>query len=178
MTTPSGLPAWTRTATHTQYGGDVDKENYLSRGMIDARTDLDAKHIQRLAADLEAVVRTCPFITLTYLCNDASPAVPTIEAVFMMTGVRVVSYEGDSPPSGMPSAARNGDGSVTFTFASSYADPYSVSGDFAPVHAVASVHGTTPASETVTLSGQTVTVEAWDDGGSALADVRLTLEVW
>ena len=175
--TPDGSPAWTRVATHTDYGGNVDKQNYLSRGVIDALTDVGAEALCRMAADLEAVVRTCPFATITYLCNDSSPAAPTIEIVYMMTGVRLVSYAGDAAPTGYPSAARNGNGDVTFTFASSYSDPYAVSGAFAPSHAVASLHGTTVGEPVVAISGQTVRVRAFN-GASALQDKRITLQVW
>src|SRR5689334_20554830 len=115
---PTGAPAWTRTASHVHYGGDVNKENYLSRGVIDATTDVGAAELCRLAADIEAIVRTLPFATITYLCNDAAPAAPTILSVYMMTGIELVSYAGGSPPTGMPSGSRTGTGHNVFTFAS------------------------------------------------------------
>jgi len=175
--TPTGSPAWTRTADHTVYGGNTDKQNYLSRGVIDALTDVGAEALCRLAADMEAVVRTCPFATITYLCNDSSPAAPTIEVVYQMTGVRITSYAGDAAPTGFPSAARNGSGDVTFTFASSYSDPYAVSGSFAPKHAVAGVHGTSSGEAPCVISGQTVRVRGFN-GASALSNPRITLQVW
>jgi len=130
-----------------------------------------------MAADLEAISRTAPFATITYLNNDTSPAVPTIEVVYMMTGVRTTSYAGDAAPSGFPSAARNGDGDVTFTFDASYSDPYSVAGAFAPKHAVGNVHGTTAGEPVVVISGATVRVRAFN-GASALTDKRVTISVW
>lgn len=177
MTTPTGSPAWSRAASHAHYGGDVDKENYLSRGAIDARTDITAEQIQRLAADLEAVVRTCPMASLTYLNNDSTPAPPTIEAVTAMFGVRTTSYAGTDAPTGFPTASRTTDGEVVFTFASSYADPYSVSAAWAPVHALATVHGTDAQLATCTISDSTVTVRVFDDAGVVVQDSRVTLEV-
>jgi hypothetical protein len=149
----------------------------LSRGVIDALTDVGAEALCRLAADLEAVTRTCPFATITYLTRDASPGAPTIETAFLMTGIRTTSYFGDAAPSGFPGAARNGNTDVTFTFASSYSDPYSISGAFAPKHATACVHGSAVGEPTVEISGQTVRVRGFN-GGSALLDRRFTLTVW
>jgi hypothetical protein len=175
---PAGSPIWTRTASHTQYGGHVNKENYLSQGVIDALTDIGAEHIARLAADLEAMARTAPFAVITYLCNDGSPAAPTIETVLMMTGVSLQSYAGGSPPSGFPSAARNGTGDVTFTFASSYADPYGVSASWSPLQAAPTVGGTTAAEAIADISGSTVRIRTFNAAGSAVGDKRITVEIW
>ena len=174
---PSGLPAWTRTASHTNYGGDTNKRNYLTRGVIDALTDVGAEAICRMAADLEAIARTAPFATITYLNNDGTPAAPTIETVHMMTGVRLTSYAGDAAPTGFPSAERNGAGDVTFTFLTSYNDPYAVAGTFAPKHAVGSIHGTTAGDPVFVISALTVRVRAFN-GASALSDKRVTFSVW
>lgn len=175
--TPDGSPAWMRVAAHTDYGGNTNKTNYLSRGVIDALTDVGAEALCRIAADLEACVRTCPFATITYLCSDSAPAAPTIEVIYMMTGVRITSYLGSAAPTGFPSAARNGAGDVTFTFASTYSDPYAVSGAFAPSHAIAGVHGTTAGEAPCVISGQTVRVRGFN-GASALSNPRITLQVW
>lgn len=174
---PDGLPAWTRTASHVNYGGHVNKKNYLSRGVIDALTDVGAEALVRMAADLEAVVRTMPFAVLTYLCSDSSPAAPTVESAFLMTGIRSSSYLGSSAPLGFPLGGRNGDGDVSFTFAGSYADAYGISGSFAPTHADAGVHGSTAGEATVDISGSIVRVRAFS-GGSSLSNARLTLTVW
>ena len=178
MTTPNGLPAWTRTATHTIYGGHTEKENYLSLGMIDATTDLDAAHIQRLAADLEAVVRTAPMATITLTMNDAGAAAPTITSVFMMTGVNETSYEGTDAPAGYPTAARVTDGVVTVSLATTYSDPYGVAGDYAIGHAKACFQGTVAGDCTVTTSGSDITVYAWDATGAAFSDGTISLTVW
>jgi hypothetical protein len=175
--TPSGSPAWTRTADHTQYGGDTNKTNYMSQGVIDARTDVGAEQLARLAEDLAACARTAPFATLTYTCNDTSPAAPSIAAAFLMTGVNTAGYEGDAAPSGFPSAARNGNGDVTFTFASSYTDAYGVSGALTITNLYATVHGSTAAYATTERSGSTVRVRAWNSSGTALSDATISLEV-
>lgn len=175
--TPSGLPAWTRTADHTQYGGDTNKTNYMSQGVIDARTDVGAEQLARLAEDTAACVRTASFAVITYTCNDSSPAAPSISEAKLMTGVNDAGYEGDAAPAGFPSAARNGNGDVTFTFSASYSDAYSVSAALSIVNALATVHGSTAAKATAEISGSTVRVRATDSAGSALSDAVVTLEV-
>lgn len=179
MTTiPTGSPAWLRTAEITQYGGDVNKQNYLSQGVIDAQTDVGAEDFCRITADEAAVTRTSEFATIVYLCNDSSPAAPTIETAYMMTGVRLTSYAGGAPPSGFPSAARNGNGDVTFTFASSYADEYGVSGAFEIRTATACGHGSTFVLPVVEkLSATTVRVRCFFHDGTAVSDARVTLTI-
>lgn len=127
MTTPTGAPAWSRTASHDIYGGDVDKENLQSIGATNAKTDVGADAFVRACADLAADTRTAAFSKLLITCNDSVPGAPTIQCVHQMTGVRLTSYVGDAAPSGFPSASRNGNGDVTVTWAASYSDPYGVS---------------------------------------------------
>jgi hypothetical protein len=177
--TPEGSPLWLRTAAISQYGGHASKENYLSRGAIDALTDVAAEEFVRMTADLAAAGRTSPFAILTFLNNDASPAAPTIESVLMMTGVRTTSYAGGSPPSGFPSGARNGTGSTTITFASSYLDEYGVSGALALRAAIATGHGSAYVAAVATFATSTaVDVRCYDAAGAALGDKRVTLAVW
>jgi hypothetical protein len=176
---PTGVPAWLRTASIADYGGHTSKENYLSRGAIDALTDVGAEDYVRATADLASVVRTNPFAVIYYLNNDGSLAAPTIWSVLMMTGVRFTSYPGDSAPSGFPSAARQGTGEVTFTFDASYLDDYGVSGAFAPIMAKGTgASGTTLVAVTTEIAGATVNVRCFDDAGSAVADKYVTLLVW
>jgi len=175
--TPTGSPAWTRTASHVQYGGDTNKRNFLSQGVIDAQTDVGAAELARIAADMEALVRTMPFAIITFLNSDAAPAAPTIECVYMQTGVQLVSYLGGAAPSGFPSAARNGTGDVTFTFASSYSDPYGVSGSYAVSHAGGTVLSATAAIVTCETTATTVRVRCFTDAGAAVGDKRVTIEV-
>jgi len=176
--TPSGSPAWQRTVSHEDYGGHVDKANYQSQGVVNPRTDVGAEAIARLASNMAAVTRTAPLAELTYLNNDTGTAAPTIEAVSLMTEVRVVSYEGDGAPSGFPSAARNGDGNVTFTFPSSMTDEYGQSADVNITHAGATAHGSTPLIVTVEiLTANTVQVRVFDTAGSPSTDDRISLTV-
>jgi hypothetical protein len=146
--------------------------------VIDPTTDVSATELARLAADMEAIVRTMPFAVITYLNNDGSPAAPTIESVYLMTGVRSTSYAGDAAPSGFPSAARNGSGDVTFTMSATYSDPYSVSAAFSIGHLSASARGTVfcqPMPQKLTAT--TFRVRCFNSGG-ALADQRVTVEVY
>lgn len=175
--TPTGHPAWTRTVDHTDYGGNVNKKNYMGLGVVNALTDVGAEDFCRMCSDLAALVRVAPMWVITYLCNDTSPAAPTIEVANGMTGVRIVSYAGNAAPTGFPSAARNGNGDVTFTFSSSYLDEYGVSGAWAPQTVTTCVSGTAARVAVWAISGSTVRVRVFSDAGTAVSDPRVTLEV-
>lgn len=185
--TPTGLPAWSRTADHTIYGGHTQKANYASQGVVNPRTDMGAEAIARLAADLAAVVRTAPFCVLTYLNQDtthlvngvptAGAAAPYVESAYLMTGVRTSPYTADVAPTGFPSAARNGTGDVTFTFAPTYTDPYGIEHAFTPTHVVLGFHGTAFLDATWVISGSTIRIRCFDSAAAALADRRITVKV-
>jgi hypothetical protein len=175
--TPAGLPAWSRSADHTYYGGHPNKANYQSQGVVNPRTDVGAEAITRFSADLAATVNTSPFAILTYLNDDAGPSAPTIESAHMMTGVRTTSYEGDAAPTGFPSAARNGNGDVTFTFAATYMDPYGVEHAFTPTHVTFGFHGTAFLDATYVISGSTIRIRCWDASAGALSNRRITIVV-
>lgn len=176
--TPTGSPAWARTADHSHYGGHVAKRNYQSQGVTNPRTDVGAEAIVRHASDTAAAVRTAKFASITFANNDGSPAAPTVNSVEMMTGITQVPYAGSSPPTGFPSAVRVGTGHVKFSFASSYADEYGISASFAPRRARASGHGGAFVTCTCVVSGQDVDVYCWDAAGAALGDKTVTLTVW
>lgn len=175
--TPSGSPAWTRSASFAYYGGDTSKRNFYGQGVVDPQTDVSAEEHARMCADLEAVARTMPFAEITYKNNDTSPAVPTIEIVYMQTGVVLVSYPGDTPPSGFPSAARNGTGDVTFTFASSYTDPYGVSGAFSVKHVGADAQSSSAVRAVPEIVTSTTVRVRCFTGGVAVGEARVTLSV-
>jgi hypothetical protein len=176
--TPTGAPAWARTNTHETFGGNVDKTNHLSRGVIDALTDVGAEQLCRIAADLAALERTAPVAVLTYTCNDSTSGAPTILYANMMTGVRNTSYAGDAAPTGYPSAARNGNGDVTFTFAASMTDDYGVSAAWAPTQCISDPLGVSAYYSTANPFGATVRVRSYDQTGTALVDPTITLTVW
>jgi hypothetical protein len=175
--TPTGSPVWTRQTSHTDYGGNVNKRNYMGQGAVNALTDVDATEFVRICADLAALAHTAPVWVITALCNDSSPAAPTIEVACGMTGVRFVNYAGDAAPTGFPSAARNGNGDITFTFAATYEDEYGVEGAWVPKTADAGLHGTTGGAAPCVISGSTVRVRAISHAGAAISDARVTLEV-
>jgi hypothetical protein len=186
-TVPTGRPAWSRTTDHTDYGGDLGKKNYQNQGVVNPKTDVGAEAITRLAADLMASVRTAPFLVCSIACQDtqhivsggteAGPDAPLFGDVLMQTGVRTASYVGSAPPTGFPSAARNGTGDFTITFASSYSDPYGVSEPFTPQSVIVCCQGTTFANATATISGSTVRVRVFDAAGAALPDRRVSVVV-
>lgn len=176
---PTGSPLWVRTVDFAHYGGNTEKSNYLSRGAIDALTDVDAEQFARFTADAAAIARVSPFCILTVECNDTSPAAPTFTYVHMATGVRLVSYEGDAPPTGFPSGSRNGTGDITITFAATYNDPYSVAGAFSISHAKCSmIHTAVARAVAEVATSTTVRIRAFDASDAALADAKMTLSVW
>ncbi len=176
--TPEGLPAWTRTAGISQYGGHVDKQNYLSRGVIDPLTDIGAEGYSRLTADLAAAAITAPMFVCTFLNALSGGSPPTVEAaLFMPYGAITISYVGDDPPPGFPEAGQVGAGHTRFLFESSYVDHYGVVGTFAPYMAQATGHGTTFVSCSALISSNTVDVYCWDAAGNALEQKRVTLVV-
>lgn len=176
--TPNGLPAWMRQASFTDYGGNANLANYASQGVVDPLTDVGAEAIGAISRDLTACSRTADFAEVTYTNSDSSPAAPTVSTAYLMTGVRTTSYLGSSAPSGFPSAARNGNGDVTFTFASSYNDDYGVAGAFGIQHAEATVHGSTACFATVEIvTSTTVRVRVFLHDGTASLDKKVTLRV-
>jgi hypothetical protein len=94
-----------------------------------------------------------------------------------MTGVQLTSYAGDTPPSGFPSASRNGNGDITFTFAASYLDEYGVSGAYIPSNPVGMVLGATAGMVSAVRTGSTLRVRAWDAAGTALSNPNISLTV-
>ncbi len=184
--TPSGLPAWTRTASHTQYGGDLNKRNFQSQGVINAQTDVGAEEIARLAADLEACVRTAAFAVITLTAtNDGGLVAPTVNAVLLMSGIRATSYPGAAAPSGFPSCATIGAGHYQLTFASSYSDAYGVAGSVNLIGGTGSVLASTMAVPTIIASdanadgiNETVDVYVWDSSGVALANQTVLFDLF
>lgn len=176
---PEGSPLWVRTVDFSHYGGNTEKSNYLSRGAVDALTDVDAAQFARFTADQAAVTRTAPFAVITLLCKDTVPAAPTFEYVHMATGVRLTSYAGDAAPTGFPSGARNGTGDVTVTFASSYNDPYSVAGAFSIAHVKAGmIHTAVARAVAQVATSTTIRLRAFDAADAALTDARICFMVW
>jgi hypothetical protein len=179
---PTGDPAWVRTSSLETYGGHAEKRNHLGQGSIDALTDVSAEEFSRLTADLAAIMRTAPFGSYWFVCNDTSPAAPTIVAVNSMIGIRTTPYEGDAAPPGFPSAVRNGTGDVTFTWDASYTDPYGVAGVFGvanPYGNATAVNGNISKLKFgYTPGGLTLQVQAFDTSNVALADALVSFSVY
>lgn len=182
--TPSGLPPWSYTAAIEYYGGHLDKRDYMGQGAVNARTDVSARQIARLSADLSAVVRVAPLCVMSFTCNDSSPAAPTVNWIRMMSGVLLDGYEGDAAPGGYPSGERIGNGSVRFTF------PTNLSDDFG-VQQVVDIQGALPTSQTsgaiavdhvvtdpnADTYSERIQFDAQDSGG-AVADASVVVEIW
>jgi hypothetical protein len=163
---PTGLPAWLHANDHATYGGDVNKANYQGLDSVNGRTDVSAQEYVRIAADMAAVQRVAGFCTLGYTCNDTVPAVPTIDSYDAMAGTA-------------PTPARNGDGDVTFTWLTSYSDPYGQSGALNIVGCEVSVAGSValiPVYQIV--NAYTVRVRVFDSAGAAVQDPSVALRVY
>lgn len=174
MVTPKGYPAWVRNVDHTHYDGDVNKTNYLSRGVIDPRTDVGAEGFSRMTADLAAVVRVAPFCEMLITINDTA-GTTVVPRIYMQTGVNAEGYPGTSPPSGFPSVAYNGDGDVTVTFASSYNDPYGVSGAFEIQCPQLSIVDNSGIAVYEKLTATTVRLRAYSaDGATPLENITMS----
>jgi hypothetical protein len=175
---PTGLPAWTRSADYLQYGGDPNKANYQSQGVVNPRTDVGAEGFSRLVADVAAVVRTAEFATMQVLCNDSVAGAPTIENCRLMTGATASSYLGSAPPTGFPSASRNGNGDVTITFSVSYSDEYGVTGTLLVKEPIASFVGTSGGVASPDLvSSSVVRVRCFNLSAVAISNARFTLSI-
>lgn len=177
---PTGSPAWSRAVSFEDYGGNVDKENYLSEGAINPLTDVDAAAFSRMTSDLAAVVRTAPFLVATYSADDAGTSDPIVEFVWMMTGRVATPFLGSTPPAGFPTFERTGDGQVTITFDATYADEYGVAYAFAPTGGHGSCRGTGTGGRNVKVqpSGQAAIVTVLDEAGAAATDQTITVEVF
>jgi hypothetical protein len=178
MTTPTGLPAWTRTADFVQYGGSTEKHNYQSQGVVNPQTDVGAEGFSRLVADVAAVVRTAEFATMQILCVDGGSNIPTVENCRLMTGASVTSYSGSAPPTGFPTVVRNANGDVSVTFASSYSDEYGVAGAFIANEPIATLIGTGGGVAVPQLASATVVrVRCFDLTATAISGARFSLSI-
>lgn len=175
---PTGVPVWLRTNDFTSYGGNLNKKNFASRGVINPKTDVGAEAFARITADLASLGRTAPFAVFQIQCDDTTPAAPTVTWVTMMTGTRSASYLGSAPPTGFPSVARNGNSDFTITFAASYTDPYGVTGAFVAKGARSQLNGDTAGIATASVvTATTVRVRAFVAAGTAMSNALVTVTV-
>lgn len=128
---PTGAPLWAYTTTLEDYGGNLEKRNYMDRGAIDAISDIDARQFARLTADVYGIGATSPLCTLSFECRDTPASVPRVTRCQFVTGVELLPYDGDRPPDlfgagKLPKMTRLGDGAVEVTFAESYRDDYAI----------------------------------------------------
>lgn len=172
MTTPTGEPLWLRTNDHETYGGHLSKVNFMSQGAIDPTTDVTAEQFARLTEDVAQLGRVAEFSVLTATCSDSSPSAPTINAIEQLAG-------------SSPTPSRNGNGDVTFVWADSYTDAYSVSGSVHIMHAEATLHGATGGTAPCVVDdsdadglNDRVRVRCFDSAGSAISNAKFTLTIW
>jgi hypothetical protein len=178
-TTPAGLPAWSRTADASVYGGHVDKRDFEGQGPVNPQTDVSAAQFIRLAADVAALSRVAPFAVLTIQCNDTVPAAPTVVRAQQMTAVSLAGYEGASPTGDFPTLTRVSDGVFDVVWPTSVADDYGVEQAVDLVHAHASLqNGSAYSSVRPTrLSAISWRFAAQDDSGTPIDDALVTIKV-
>lgn len=175
---PTGVPLWLRTNDFASYGGNLNKKNFASRGVINPKTDVGAEAFARMTADLAALGRTAPFAVLQIQCDDTTPAAPTVTWVTMMTGTRNASYLGSLAPAGFPTVARNGNGDFTLSFAAYYTDPYGVIGAFVAKNPKAQLNGPSAGMATAeVVTSTTVRVRAFVAAGTAKSNALVTVTV-
>lgn len=177
MTTPNGNPAWTRSADHTFYGGDLNKRNYADLPIVNPQTDVGADHLQRMAADLASVALMADFAAMRITMSSGSSA-PTVNSCRLMTGIYTGSgYSGTSPPTGFPSVSGVSDGIIDIKFTGAYSDAYSVSATFQPTFAEAFAEDTDYRAHAVTSGTDTVRVTVVTASGSAVASKSVAVRV-
>lgn len=175
MTTPSGNPSWTRSASAATYGGHQNKQNYQQQGVTNPLTDIGADEFIRTTLDLAAVLSATEFAVLSVTCNDSTPAAPTINWVRAQNAVALSPYAGDSAATGLPSGSRNSNGNITLQWEAALTDDYGVSAAPAIIAAEARVNGN---DATVTIDdSRTITVEALSSG-TPIADATMTIWVY
>lgn len=173
--TPDGYPAWVRANSHETYGGHAEKRNYQQQGVTNPLTDIGAEQYTRMAEDVAQCQRTGSFAVISFVCDDSTPAAPTVN-VLMMSGLASASYIGSSPPTGFPAVARNSDGNFTVTFSSTATDAYGVSAAVNIAAVIASVSG--GLASWTRDNAYTVTVACVDTSAAALANASGTLELY
>jgi hypothetical protein len=150
--TPSRLPPWIRNADITDYGGHVDKQNYLGIDVIDPTTDQSAAQFSSLVQDVAAVDNTAPFAVI---CATLSGGELSVHGYRSMYGNGIGN---------MPDVLVDGY-SVEFTWDSEYADAY---GQMGSVNIIGAISG---ANDCAILAANRVQVTLPADG-------RFTLIVW
>jgi hypothetical protein len=150
-TTPTGSPAWTRTASAAIYGGDNGKRDLGGLGAVNAKTDVTAAQWLRMAGDLSCAVHSAPLFWMRITVSYSSTPVAASVTCGPMWG-DVATYVGVSPPSTLyPNVAANSS-SLRITFPGrtaavdgvnwiTIADEYGISGAFQMEDAQVSQNG-------------------------------------
>lgn len=183
MIVPTGSPAWSRTTTLSDYGGDSTKTDYLGVGSLNSKTDVSTANFLRMCADLLAVVRTAPLCEITYTSRDSTSQDPLVTMVSGMWGTYVgAGYNGGTPPTGFPTVTLSTTGLHLINLASSYTDDYGVAQAVSINAATASVAGTLTGVVAVPLvSTATFEVDVYvytASTGAAVADKTITVAIY
>lgn len=178
MTTPAGLPAWTRVAEIDHYGGHPEKRDFQAQGVVNPQTDVSAAAFMRMTADMAALTRVAPFCVLTVQCEDSALTAPSVVRAQQMGIVSVAGYAGASPPDvALPTLARVGDGAFTVTWPETATDDYDVSATIDLEHITATAQGVTlPRIEAEWTAPRVLTVAVFSVDVAA-ANALLTIEV-
>lgn len=176
MTTPNGLPAWTRSADHTYYGGHLEKDNYNGEPIVNPKTDVGAGAIKRMATDLAAVARMSDFAKIKFESVGAGGFI-TVTTCQMMTGAISASYNGAGPPAGFPAVKQMASGVYRITIGTAYEDDYSVSAIFEPVFSSATCLSVGAFVRSYVSGTSYVFVEAYTSTGSGITAGRFSVRI-
>lgn len=177
MTSPAGLPPWTRTSSAATYGGHANKRDYGGIGEVNPETDVSAAQFVRLCTDVAAIARMAPVFRMIVRCQDTGTVGATVLDCVSMVG-RAGPYSGSSPPAGFPSVARTGKAQIEITFPSTLTDEFGVSGacliEF--VHTGIVYSAQSGVAQWAFLGNNVVRVSGLDSSGAAGEDMDFAIE--
>ena len=112
MITPTGNPNWARTADITDYGGSINKKNYLDAAATNPDTDVTAEQYSRLVDAVAAMNRIVPFCVMVIDLTDG-----TIDTFYHQAG---------NVDENKPTIGEYAGGKRIITFPESYVDSYNI----------------------------------------------------
>jgi hypothetical protein len=147
--------------------------------VVNPKTDIGADEFIRLAADVAALARVAAFATGLVQCEDTPADIPIVQSIRQMTAISSTGYIGDSPThSSFPTVARLGNGSIEIEWPADAVDEYGVLQVISLSHVHAWLSGNpTGHYLTISLSGNVLTLSAFNDSDAAIAGALIAFEV-
>lgn len=181
--TPSGSASWTRTADHTIYGGSPTKANWQAQGVTNPDTDIDAADYCRMAEDTAAAIRVADFGWAVVVCDDATPANPTVGPIAHPTAYSASTYAGATPGGDFPTVTRVADGHIKAVWSATLTDAYGVSAYVDLAGGTGDIQGSTSGRVTAVASdpnadgyNEQLDFYFWDSAGAALTSATALIK--